>query len=129
MQSATVMGNSVCQQGRYPDGRKRRWTRVQKTAAKRARAKEWSSVLSIARQWKLEKEIAEGKSTTPTRGGVGKMGNGKWEELPWELWELVLDDLSAVDRLNCITSTKAMMEKYGKVSELAALWEEARDEA
>ena len=78
--------------------------------------------MSIARQWKREKEIAEGKSTTPTRGGVGKMGNGKWEELPWELWELVLSDLSAVDRLSCVTSTKAMMEKYGKGSELAALW-------
>ena len=84
--------------------------------------------MSIARQWKLEKEIAEGKSITPTHGGVGKMGNGKWEELPWELWELVLSDLSAVDRLSCVTSTKAMMEKYGKGSELAALWEEARDE-
>ena len=124
-----MIGNGVCQRGRYPDGRKRRWTRAQKTAAKQAQAKERSSVLSIARQWKLEKETAEGKSTTPTRGGVGKMGNGKWEELPWELWELVLNDLSAVDRLSCVTSTKAMMEKYGKGSELAALREEARDEA
>ena len=60
---------------------------------------EW---LSIARQWKYEKEIAEGKSTTPTRGGVGK-----WDaELLWELWELILDSLSAVDRLSCVTSTK-----------------------
>ena len=130
MQSAAVIGNGVCQRGRCPDGRKRRWTRAQKTAAKRVRAEEWSSVLSMARQWKLEREIAEGKSTTPTRGGVGKMGNGKWvEELPWELWELIFDDLSAVDRLSCVTSTKAMMEKYGEGSELAALWEEARDEA
>ena len=84
MQSATVMGNGVCQWGRYPDGRKRRWTRAKKNAAKRAQVEEW---MSIARQWRLEEEIAEGKSTTPTRGGVGKVGNGKWEELPWELWE------------------------------------------
>ena len=82
---------------------------------------EW---LSIARQWKHEKEIAEGKSTTPTRGGVGK-----WEEeLPWELWELVLGNLSAVDRLSCVTSTKVMMEKYEKGSKLAALRGEAREE-
>ena len=39
---------------------------------------------------RTKKEIEEGKSTTPTRGGVGK-----WEEeLPWELWESVLGNLS-----------------------------------
>ena len=82
---------------------------------------EW---LTIARQWKYEKEIVEGKSTTPTRGGVGKWG----EELPWELWELVLTNLSAVDRLSCVTSAKVMMERYEKGLELAALREEAREE-
>ena len=129
MQSAAAIGNCVCQRGRYPDGRKRRWTRAQKTVAKRARAEEWSSVLSMARQWKREREFAEGKSTTPTRGGVGKMGNGKWREvLPWELWELILDNLSAVDRLSCVTSTKVMMERYEKGSDLAMLREEARQE-
>ena len=56
------------------------------------------------------KKIEEGKSTAPTRGGVGKRA----EELPWELWELVLGNLSAVDRLSCVTSTKVMMEKYEK---------------
>ena len=116
-----MMGNSVCQRGRYPDDRKRRWTRAKKNAVKRARVEEW---LSIARQWKNGKEIEEGKSTTPTRGGVGK-----WEEeLPWELWELVLGNLSAVDRLSCITSTKVMMEKYEEGSKLATLREEAREE-
>ena len=90
---------------------------------------EWSSVLSIARQWKLEKEIAEGKSTTPTRGGVGKKGGDKWgEELPWELWELVFGNLSAVDRLSCMTSAKVMMDRYEKGSKLATLREEAREE-
>ena len=86
----TVTGNGVCQRGRYPDGRKRRWTRARKSAAKKARVEEW---LSIARQWKNEREVEEGRSTAPTRGGVGKMEDGKWEELPWELWELVLSDL------------------------------------
>ena len=57
------------------------------------------------------------------------MGNGKWdEELPWELWELVFGNLSVVDRLNCVTSTKVMMERYKKRSKLATLWEEAREE-
>ena len=57
------------------------------------------------------------------------MGNGKWrEELPWELWELILDNLSAVDRLSCVTSTKVMMERYEKGSDLATLREEAREE-
>ena len=66
----------------------------------------------------------EGKSTTPTCGGVGK-----WvEELPWELWELVLGNLSVVDRLSYVTSMKVMIEKYEKGSKLAALREEARDE-
>ena len=116
-----MMGNGVCQRGRYPDGRKRRWTRAKKNAAKKARVEEW---LSIARQWKNEKEIKEKKSSTLTRGGVGK-----WvEELPWELWELVLGNLSAVDRLSCVTSTNVMMEKHEKGSKLAALREEARDE-
>ena len=129
MQLAAVTGNGVCQRGRYPDGRKRRWTRAQKSAAKRARAEEWSSVLSIARQWKREREIAKGKSTTPTRGGVGKVGNGKWgEELPWELWELILGNLSAADRLNCVTSMKVMMKRYEKESDLAMLRGEARQE-
>ena len=82
---------------------------------------EW---LSIARQWKYEKEITEGRSTTPTRGGVGKWD----EELPWELWELVLGSLSAVDRLSCVTSTKVMIERYEKGSKLADLREEAREE-
>ena len=83
----------------------------------------------MARQWKREREFTEGKSATPTRGGVGKMGNGKWrEELPWELWELILDNLSAVDRLSCVTSTKVMMERYEKGSDLATLREEAREE-
>ena len=118
-----MMGYGVCQRGRHPDGRKRRWTRAQKSAAKRARVEEW---LSIARQWKdqKEEETGEDRSTTPTWGGVGK-----WvEELPWELWELVFDSLDAVDRLVCVTSTKAMMEKYGKGAKLATLREEARDE-
>ena len=82
--------------------------------------------MSIARQWKdqKEEETGEDRSTTPTWGGVGK-----WvEELPWELWELVFDSLDAVDRLVCITSTKAMMEKYGKGAKLATLREETRDE-
>ena len=121
MQSTTMMGNGVCQRGRYPDGRKRRWPRAKKNAAKKARVEEW---LLIARQWKKEKEIEEGKSTTPAHGGVGK-----WvEELPWEFWELVLGNLSVVDRLSYVTSTKVMMEKYEKGSKLAALREEARDE-
>ena len=123
-----MMGNGICQWGRYPDGKKRRWTRAQKSAAKRARVEEW---MSAARWWKKqnEKEIEERKSTTPTHGGVGKMGNGKWrEELPWELWELILDNLSAVDRLSCVTSTKVMMERYEKGSDLATLREEAREE-
>ena len=116
-----MMGNGVCQRGRHPDGRKRRWPRAKKNVAKRARAEEW---LSIARQWKKEKEVKEGKSTTPTHGGVGK-----WvEELPWELWELVLGNLIVVDRLSCVTSMKVMTEKYEKGSKLAALREEARDE-
>ena len=94
---------------------------MKKNAAKRARVEEW---LLIARQWKNEKEIEEGKNTTPTRGGVGK-----WEkELPWELWELVLGNLSAVDRLSCVTSTKVMMENYEEGSKLATLREEAREE-
>ena len=116
-----MMGNGVCQRGRYPDGRKRRWTQAQKTMAKRARAEECLSVLSIVRQWRHEREIAGGKSTTPTRGGVGKWD----EELPWALWELVFGNLSAVDRLSCVTSTKVMVKRYG---ELAALREEAREE-
>ena len=121
MKSTTIMGNGVCQRGRYSDGRKRRWPQAKKNAAKKARVEEW---LSIARQWKKEKETEEGKSTTLTRVGVGK-----WvEELPWELWGLVLGNLSVVDRLSCVTSTKVMMEKYEKGSKLAALWEEARDE-
>ena len=129
MQSAAVTGNGVCQRGRYPDGRKRRWTRAQKSAAKRARVEEWSSVLSIARQWKREREIVEEKSTTPTRGGVGKVGDEKWgEELPWELWELILGNLSAVDRLNCVISTKVMIERYEKESDLAMLRRKAREE-
>ena len=64
------------------------------------------------------------KSTTPTRGGVGKWG----EELPWELWELVLNNLSAVDRLSCVTAAKVMKERYEKGSTLAALREEVKEE-
>ena len=44
------------------------------------------------------------------------------------MWELALGNLSAVDRLSCVTSTKAIMEKYEKGSKLATLREEARDE-
>ena len=44
------------------------------------------------------------------------------------MWELVLDNLSTVDRLSYVTSTKVMMEKYEKGSKLAALREEVRDE-
>ena len=112
---------SICQWGRYPDGRKRRWTRSKKSAAKRARVEEW---LSIARSWKREKEVEKGKSTTPTHGGVGK-----WvEELPWELWELIFENICAVDRLRCVTSAKIMIERYEKVSDLAELREMAREE-
>ena len=42
---------------------------------------------------------------------------GKWvEELPWELWELVFSNQSAVDRLSYVTSTKVMIGRYEKVS-------------
>ena len=116
-----MMGNSVCQRGRYPNGRKRRWTQAKKNVAKKVWVEEW---LSIARQWKHKKEIEEVKSTTPTHGGVGKWG----EELPWELWEFVLGNLSTVDRLSCVTSMKVIMERYEKGSKLAALREEAREE-
>ena len=78
----------------------------------------------IVRQWKYEREIAEGKSTTPTCGGVGKWG----EELPWELWELVLNRLSAVDRLSCVTAAKVMKKRYEKGSTLTALREEVKEE-
>ena len=80
--------------------------------------------MSIARQWKNEREIDEGKSTTLTCGGVGK-----WvEELPWELWELVFGNFSVVDRLSYVTSTKAMIKKYEKGSKLAELRGDARYE-
>ena len=117
------MGNDVCQPGRYSNGRKRRWPRAKKVAAKRARVEEW---LSIARSWRRkENEGDDVGSTTLTRGGVGK-----WvEELPWELWELVFHNLNAVDRLNCITSAKVIMQKYErKISTLIDLREEVRDE-
>ena len=56
-------------------------------------------------------------------------GVGKWlDEFPWELWGLIFDNLSAVDRLSCVTSTKTMMKKYEKESELAELREDARIE-
>ena len=74
----TMEKNSgVYQWGRYLSGKKRRWTRAEKNAVKRARVEE---LLSIARTWKRqrEEEIEKERSTTPTRGGVGK-----WvEELP-----------------------------------------------
>ena len=116
---------SIGHRGRYPDGRKRRWTCAEKSAVKRARAEE---LLSIARSWRREAssetQTDEVKSTTPTRGGVGK-----WvEELPWELWELILDNPSAVDCLNCMTATKLMIGRYEGESDLAELREEARDE-
>ena len=73
MQSTAMMGYGVCQWGRHPDGRKRRWTRAQKSAVKRARVEEW---LSIARQWKHQKEeeTGEDRNTTPTWGGSWEMG-------------------------------------------------------
>ena len=57
--------------------------------------------------------------------------NGEWKmgrRAPWELWELILGNLSTVDRLSCVTSTKVMMERYEKGSDLATLREEAREE-
>ena len=115
MQATTPLGNGVCQWGRYPNGRKRRWPRAKKVAAKRARVEEW---LSIARSWRRkEKEEDDEGSTTLTRGGVGKWAEG----LPWELWELIFQNLNAVDRLSCITSAKAMVEKYEKISTLTGL--------
>ena len=47
---------------------------------------------------------------------------------PWELWELILGNLSTVDRLSCVTTTKVMMKRYEKGSYLATLQEEAREE-
>ena len=44
------------------------------------------------------------------------------------MWELVFDNLGAVDRLSCVTSTKAMIRKYEKGSKLAELREDARYE-
>ena len=71
-----------------------------------------------------KKNFEERKSTTPTRSGVGKWA----QEPPGELWQLALGNLSAVDRLSCVTSTKVIMEKYEKGSKLATLREEAGDE-
>ena len=113
-----MMGNDVCHQGRYPDGGKRRWSRARKRAAKQARVEQW---LSTARQWKNERKR---RSTIPTCCGIGKLV----EELPWELWELVFSNLGAVDHLNCVTSTKAMIQKYEKGSKLAELRDDARYE-
>ena len=113
----------ICQWGRYLSGKKRRWTRAEKNAVKRARVEE---LLSIARVWKKEREeeIEKERSTTPTRGGVGK-----WvEELPWELWELIFENLNAADRLSCVTSAKVMIGRYTNVSSLTELREEAHDE-
>ena len=116
------MDNGACQWGRYPSGKKRRWPRAKKVAAKRARVEEW---LSIARSWRRKKEEGDDEeSTTLTRGGVGR-----WvEELPWELWELIFQNLNAVDCLSCVTSTKRMMEKYEKTSTIADLRADVRDE-
>ena len=116
------MGNDICQLGMYPNGRKRRWPRAKKVAAKRARVEEW---LSIARSWRRKgKEEDEEGSTTLTRGGVGKWVEG----LPWELWELIFQNLNAVDCLSCVTSARIMMEKYEKTSTLADLRADVRDE-
>ena len=41
---------------------------------------------------------------------------------------MVLNHLSAVDRLSCVTATKVMKERYEKGSTLAALWEEVKEE-
>ena len=113
-----MMRNNVCQQGRYPDGGKKRWSRARKRAAKQARVEQW---LSMAKQWKVEKER---RRTAPACCGAGK-----WvDEFPWELWGLIFDNLSAVDRLSCVTSTKTMMKNYEKESELAELREDARIE-
>ena len=94
--------------GTRPDGGKRRWTRAQKFAAKRIRIEE---LLAIARTWRESPsafQTNEVKCTTLTRDEVGR-----WvEELPRELWELILERLSAIDCLRCVTSSKAMMMKY-----------------
>ena len=62
---------------------------------------------------------------------------GKWiEDLPWELWEVILERLDITDRLRCVTSSKMMITKYRKMSNLAELRaqireaiQEAREEA
>ena len=51
---------------------------------------------------RTKKNFEERKSTTPTRSGVGKWA----QEPPGELWQLALGNLSAVDRLSCVTSTR-----------------------
>ena len=117
---ATNETGGVNRRGRYPDGRKRRWTRAQKSAVKRARAKE---LLSIARSWRSELQAGEVESTTPTYGRVGK-----WvEELPWELWELIFENLNAVDCLRYGTTSKMMIGRYEVTENLVELRREARE--
>ena len=111
------------QRGRYPDGRKRRWTRAQKSAAKRVRIEE---LLAVARTWREPSNASqsdEARRGVPTRNGVGK-----WiEDLPWELWEVIFEQLNAIDCLQCVTSSKKMMTKYQEMWSLAGLRRQARD--
>ena len=88
--SALIMeaeSDGEAQRGRYPDGRKRRWSRVQKSVAKRARIGE---ILAVARTWREPSNVSQRDETrrdVPTRNGVGK-----WiEALPWELREVVFE--------------------------------------
>ena len=99
------------QRGSYSDGRKRRWTRAQKSAAKRARIEE---LLAVARTWR---EPSNASQSDEARRGVSTCnGVGKWiEDLLWELWEVIFGQLNAIDCLQCVTSSKKMMTKYQEV--------------
>ena len=59
----------------------------------------------------------ETRRGVPTHNGVGK-----WiENFPWELWEVIFEQLNAIDCLRCVTFSKKMMTKYQEVSSLVGL--------
>ena len=53
---------------------------------------------------------------------------GKWiEKFPWELWEVILEQLDIIDLLRCVTSWKLMITKLQGMSSLAELRAQVRE--
>ena len=75
----------------------------------------------------IEMETRSKRSKTRAANGMEREAVFNWQDLPRELWEMIVEHLSRREELTMVTLTKTMREKFGGKAGTWKIWQKINE--